>query len=1088
MHSQTPPHQTQSPPFGYLSPPTDSSDAYSDDGDTLHTPLSEHHDSQHHPYAVYDQNQDPFAHPSFHSFCGNQPSSAFPDSTKSELEQSSLSSFSALLTSSTSDKLARSNHHTMDGFFSFSSPPSNALDLANASLEFNPFSASFGDYNGEASGASTSKQRFDSNAYPLPYSAQTQSNSSSYDLPPLTSLLDSMNTLGSPAEDHNMSSLLFSPADRPLFSRKNHSDSLFFLKARMYNPRFPADHTLNGEFVRTYELGDELGSGGYGFVMTALHRTEGFEVAVKFIIKNKVPEHAWWDDELLGRVPTEIMILSLVNHENVVKCLDLFDDDKYFYLVQELHGTPWVSRKSKKTKQLTAPGKLAAPSAVHLSPPCLTPSSSTESTVNSLPGTPPEVCIQTIDVNENSSNHMELDTSNLTFDPSSLFRNDDHESDLKANQLLRPHSAAEARPSFSRRPSYDLFECIEQSKHKRLSENQARYVFAQVVEAVYYLESQGITHCDIKDENLVIDSDLNVKLIDFGSAVVSDPAQPRPYYTLFFGTTAYAASEILLKKPYRAAPAEVWTLGVLLSYLLTGNSPFPTEQDAMDGNIIIREKPPTRLSRGALNLLASSYSNYRRLHLPIKIDSTMFKLCLYKTLPANASHFELMEFVKAHQSGMQCSVPGHIEETITIARRLNAGLPSTISGLPNELLCQIFVQYILMVVEADDADYDYFGSAYDFDRSADELPFGWMWWLILTRVCRRWRTITLSTPALWVNLNTRIYPKRPNILRKFFERSGALPLDIRVVLYLSPSPEEIRSPLRMVLRESSRIQSLVLKLPIISVDESITNELGGPFTQLQAVTVDAPWSSTDPERSPTSGLNLLPVIFTKMPQNLHTLRLSNVSVDWRSLTALPPTIIHLNLSQSLDRPLSHDVVHPDCTLDHVLDTLDNLPYLQELVLSSTLPQQLGSTRLVHLRHLKHLFLRESIPSCLVLFLCLAFPLTTEPRLMISLERGLDSDWDRHGFSMPSPFAHSMAIAPQDCAESATEMAISLRATYCNVEVNASACSVCKSSLVIPSAHGPWSKGWQRYRSCSKPHREKFTITDTVEQDDSSEKY
>ena len=51
----------------------------------------------------------------------------------------------------------------------------------------------------------------------------------------------------------------------------------------------------------------------------------------------------------------------------------------------------------------------------------------------------------------------------------------------------------------------------EQSKHKRLSENIARYIFAQVIEAVYYLDSQGITHCDIKDENIVVNSDFKVR-------------------------------------------------------------------------------------------------------------------------------------------------------------------------------------------------------------------------------------------------------------------------------------------------------------------------------------------------------------------------------------------------------------------------------------------------------------------------------------------------------------------------------------------------------------------------------------------------
>ena len=68
---------------------------------------------------------------------------------------------------------------------------------------------------------------------------------------------------------------------------------------------------------------------------------------------------------------------------------------------------------------------------------------------------------------------------------------------------------------------------------------------------------------------------LQVKLVD--------PSEPRPCYTTFFGTTAYAASEVLLKKPYRAPPAEVWTLAILVSSSLTGASPFSTDHDAIAG-------------------------------------------------------------------------------------------------------------------------------------------------------------------------------------------------------------------------------------------------------------------------------------------------------------------------------------------------------------------------------------------------------------------------------------------------------------------------------------------------------------------------
>lgn len=85
-----------------------------------------------------------------------------------------------------------------------------------------------------------------------------------------------------------------------------------------------------------------------------------------------------------------------------------------------------------------------------------------------------------------------------------------HTSDLLHVSI--PTSSSLSRPEFTRRPSHDLFECIEQSENKRLSEDQARHVFSQVVDAVHYLDSQGVTHRDIKDENLVIDKDLNVSI------------------------------------------------------------------------------------------------------------------------------------------------------------------------------------------------------------------------------------------------------------------------------------------------------------------------------------------------------------------------------------------------------------------------------------------------------------------------------------------------------------------------------------------------------------------------------------------------
>ncbi|KAF5348688.1 hypothetical protein D9758_006846 [Tetrapyrgos nigripes] len=342
----------------------------------------------------------------------------------------------------------------------------------------------------------------------------------------------------------------------------------FNLNSTLYSAHFPEGHRLNSHFVRQYDLQDELGSGGYGFVMTARHRLDRHEVAVKFIIKAKVPDHAWMVHDVYGKLPTEVMLLSVIEHENIVKCLDLFEDCLYFYLVpfsptpvtnpsltpiqvQELHGSPW-DRNSTFDK--------VAVSHPCTSPPTSTPSLTPSASLDSISSLVPSIPLQLSD--------RPLGVKNFRIP--------------KSPSTLQP-----PRPKFVRRPSHDLFECIEQSEHKHLTQDQARYVFSQIVDAVCYLDEQGVAHRDIKDENIVIDRDLKVKLIDFGSATFVDPAEERPFYTLFYGTTAYAASEILQKKPYQAAPAEVWTLGVLLSYLLTGTSPFPTVKHAVTGRIVL---------------------------------------------------------------------------------------------------------------------------------------------------------------------------------------------------------------------------------------------------------------------------------------------------------------------------------------------------------------------------------------------------------------------------------------------------------------------------------------------------------------------
>ncbi|XP_047410275.1 sperm motility kinase 2B-like [Sciurus carolinensis] len=104
-----------------------------------------------------------------------------------------------------------------------------------------------------------------------------------------------------------------------------------------------------------------------------------------------------------------------------------------------------------------------------------------------------------------------------------------------------------------------------------MRQEEARRVFRQIAGAVGYCHSQGVVHLDLKLPNVVVDAAGTCKLIDFGLSLRVRPGQK---LRRFWGTLAYLAPEILLRRRYEGPPADVWSLGVILFYLLTGRCPF----------------------------------------------------------------------------------------------------------------------------------------------------------------------------------------------------------------------------------------------------------------------------------------------------------------------------------------------------------------------------------------------------------------------------------------------------------------------------------------------------------------------------------
>jgi len=129
----------------------------------------------------------------------------------------------------------------------------------------------------------------------------------------------------------------------------------------------------------------------------------------------------------------------------------------------------------------------------------------------------------------------------------------------------------------------DLFDFI--SDNGPLKEDVAKKIFRQIVDALQKIHAAGVIHRDIKDENILIDTQTHkVKIIDFGSgAMLHDEV-----YTDFDGTRVYAPPEWIKFRRYRADGLTVWSLGILLYDMVCGDIPFETDNQIKKAQVAFK--------------------------------------------------------------------------------------------------------------------------------------------------------------------------------------------------------------------------------------------------------------------------------------------------------------------------------------------------------------------------------------------------------------------------------------------------------------------------------------------------------------------
>ena len=114
----------------------------------------------------------------------------------------------------------------------------------------------------------------------------------------------------------------------------------------------------------------------------------------------------------------------------------------------------------------------------------------------------------------------------------------------------------------------------------KLSDEDIKSIFSQMLEAVGYVHKQNLVHRDIKPSNFMIDPEGKVKLMDFGIAKTTETTSPEYTQTgtgVQMGTPMYMSPEQITATKSVTPQSDIYSLGVVLWQMVTGQKPYDTK-------------------------------------------------------------------------------------------------------------------------------------------------------------------------------------------------------------------------------------------------------------------------------------------------------------------------------------------------------------------------------------------------------------------------------------------------------------------------------------------------------------------------------
>lgn len=129
-----------------------------------------------------------------------------------------------------------------------------------------------------------------------------------------------------------------------------------------------------------------------------------------------------------------------------------------------------------------------------------------------------------------------------------------------------------------------------------------KHIFCELISCVRYLHNVlKLVHRDLKLENIMLDKNMNIRLIDFGLSNVSKEGSY--YFKTVCGSPQYSAPEMIMGQEYSYA-VDIWSLGVILYALSYRTFPFTDQNTKLLFSKIVETEPFYGI--GPLNVVKST--------------------------------------------------------------------------------------------------------------------------------------------------------------------------------------------------------------------------------------------------------------------------------------------------------------------------------------------------------------------------------------------------------------------------------------------------------------------------------------------------